>query len=248
MTECLRVGESKAANQALAELRLLHLADSAFPIGALAHSFGVETLVDSGRLIVADLPDFLLGYLEEAGLLESVFFRAAFSLTQHAAREFDVSRWLDYNDRLSAMKPGREARTGSAVLGENLLNAVLALEDFPVLRGAIESARLSRGGRRTLIHHSLAFGLCAGALRLDSDRAVIAYLHQTLASLVSACQRLMPLGQSAAARILWDLKPALIRAAARSFESTVDDVCCFTPLLDWGAMEHPAVTTRLFIS
>jgi urease accessory protein len=232
----------------ITELRLLHLADSAFPIGSLAHSLGLETLVDSGRLTVPTLPDFLAGYLEETGTLEAVFFRAPFSLAQNDDASFSTALWLESNDRLSALKSGRESRTGSAVLGENLLNALLAIEDLPAVRRALESARERRDGRRTLIHHSMAFGLAAGALGLDLDRAVFAYLHQSIMNLVSACQRLTPLGQTAATRIVWNLKPAIVDAAARSAAHTVDDVACFTPILDWGAMEHPALTTRLFTS
>jgi urease accessory protein len=94
----------------------------------------------------------------------------------------------------------------------------------------------------------LAFGLAGGVLGFAEDRAVLAYLHQSIAGLVSACQRLLPLGQSAATKILWNLKLAILVAANRSMTCAVDDVCCFTPLLDWGAMEHPALQTRLFIS
>jgi urease accessory protein len=94
----------------------------------------------------------------------------------------------------------------------------------------------------------VAFGLVGGVLGFAEDRAVLAYLHQSVASLVSACQRLLPLGQSAATRILWNLKPAILETANRSATCAVDDVCCFMPLLDWGAMEHPALRTRLFIS
>lgn len=239
---------NEALNAALAELRLLHLADSAFPIGSLAHSFGLETLVDSGRLTVADLRSFFSTWLDESGVLESTFCREAQALAQSTPKDFRVDRWLACNDRLGALKPGRESRTGSAVLGENLLNAVLAVEDLPIVRLALGSARDHREGRRTLIHHSMAFGLVAGALHLNLDRAALAYLHQSVTSLVSACQRLMPLGQTHATRILWDLKPAIIEAAKRSAECTAEEVCCFAPLLDWGAMEHPALTTRLFIS
>ena len=85
-------------------------------------------------------------------------------------------------------------------------------------------------------------------MAFDEDRAVRAFLHQSVASLVSACQRLLPLGQSEATRILWNLKPAIVEVAARSAAYTIDDACCFIPLPDWGAMEHPALTTRLFIS
>ena len=40
----------------------------------------------------------------------------------------------------------------------------------------------------------------------------------------------------------------MINTAKHSLASRFDDVCCFNPLIDWGAMEHPALGTRLFIS
>jgi urease accessory protein len=85
-------------------------------------------------------------------------------------------------------------------------------------------------------------------LGIDEESAVQAYLHQMVASLVSACQRLMPLGQTGATRILWNLKPAMLEVVWESASCSLDNVNCFTPILDWGAMEHPALTTRLFIS
>lgn len=226
----------------LAHLRLLHLADSALPIGALAHSFGLESLASAGLLTPAGVPDFLRGYIEEAGVMEAVFCRAAWRLA--AEHEFSTQHWLEINERLNARKPSRESRAGSASLGRNFLSAVIGLGDFPSLIQALAASRHSH----TTLHHSPAFGLVGGALGLDEERAVLAYLHQSLAGLISACQRLLPMGQSEATRILWNLKPAMIEAAARSRAGSIDNVCCFTPLLDWGAMEHPALTTRLFIS
>ncbi|MFY9803455.1 MAG: urease accessory UreF family protein [Candidatus Acidiferrales bacterium] len=242
----------------LSELRLLHLADSALPIGGLAHSFGLESLTARDVLRVADLPAFLRGFLEEAGLVEAVFCRAAYALAGPNTLAFSLERWIELNDSLSARKPARESCAGSAALGENFLRAVLALGDFPVLReaGLVVAKRTfgepvrpaSDENRPVIVHHSTAFGLASGVLRIDEDRAVRAFLHQLLASLVSACQRLLPLGQSAATRILWDLKPAMIHTAGCSAACSLDDACSFTPVLDWGAMEHPALTTRLFIS
>jgi urease accessory protein UreF len=40
----------------------------------------------------------------------------------------------------------------------------------------------------------------------------------------------------------------MIETAERGLSTHLDDVCCFNPLLDWGAMEHPVLGTRLFIS
>jgi urease accessory protein len=242
----------------LAELRLLHLADSALPIGALAHSCGLETLTSAGVLQVADLPSFLKAYLEEVGLTEATFCRAAYGLVGADSFRFPAARWIELNDWLSARKAARESCAGSAALGLNFLQAVSALGDFPILREACAAAgktgqaahgrQVSDETRPVMIHHSTAFGLASGVLGINEDRAVWAFLHQLTASLVSACQRLLPLGQSAATRILWDLKPKLLATARHSAARPVDDAYCFTPLLDWGAMEHPALSTRLFIS
>lgn len=225
----------------LAEVRLLHLADSALPIGALAHSFGLESLVSNSVLQVADLPRFLDGYLEEAGLVEAVFCREAYGLADLSAPKFSTHRWIELNESLSARKPARESCAGSAALGRNFLQGVVALGDFPVLRAALEI-------RPAMIHHSAAFGLVSSVIGIEEERAVLAFLHQWIASLVSACQRLLPLGQTEATRILWNLKPAMIQTARRSAACSIDDTFCFTPLLDCGAMEHPALSTRLFIS
>jgi len=228
----------------LAELRLLHLADSALPIGSLAHSFGLESLVAAEILAARNLPDFFSGYLQEAGVLEAVAIRRAFQLAGWADQEFSTAGWIELNDSLSALKTARESRSASAALGRNFLQAAMALGDFPALREARDASLTSR----SLIHHGAAFGLVSAVLGFDENRATLAYLHQMAASLVSACQRLLPIGQIEATRILWNLKSAIVEASAFSATRSLDNVSCFMPLLDWGAMEHPALRTRLFIS
>jgi urease accessory protein len=134
-----------SANEALAraddraDLRLLHLADSALPIGALAHSFGLESLTSCEMLTTRNLPDFLLTYLEEAGTMEVVFCRAAFRLPAAASENDFTVRWLQLNNRLSARKPARESRTGSASLGGNFLQVVMNLADLPLAHAAFAS-------------------------------------------------------------------------------------------------------------
>ena len=201
-------------------------------------------MVSAGLLMVGDLPVFLDGYLQEAGLLEAVACRAAFQLVGADHGEFSAVRWIEINDCLSALKLARESRAASAALGRNFLQAILALGEFPVLQEAREESLKSM----SLIHHSAAFGLVSATFGLNETRAVLAFLHQMAASLVSACQRLLPLGQNEATRILWNLKPAIVEASDQSADCTLDEVSSFMPLLDWGAMEHPALPTRLFIS
>jgi urease accessory protein len=227
----------------LAELRLLHLADSAFPIGGLAHSFGLESL--AARLLgVQELPEFLKGFLEEAGFLEAVFCRAGFRLGLGSEFDAFARDWLGLNERLSAMKPARESRAGSGSLGRNFLAAIGGLGETALVREGLRVSKDAQG----LVHNCLAFGLGCGVLGFEEDRVVLAFLHSCAASLVSACQRLLPLGQNAATRILWELKPTIVETMRRSAGCSVEDAFCFMPLLDWGAMEHPALATRLFIS
>lgn len=233
----------------LAELRLLQLADSALPIGALAHSFGLESLVASELLRVGDLPDFLRAYIDETGFVEAAFCREAFALASANLNGITpdfAARWFSLNLRLSVLKPARESREASASLGRNFLRAIAALDPSALLRRALEvPAPRAQGGAA---HHCTAFGLAGGVLGLPEHGALAAFLHQSAAGLVSACQRLLPLGQTEAARLLWDLKPAILETVARASRSGIEDVHSFTPLLEWGAMEHPALPTRLFIS
>lgn len=220
-------------------LKLLQLADSAFPIGALAHSFGLETLTASGLVTATEVPSFLRAYLEEAGTMQAGFCRAGFRV----ASDFSAERWVEINGQLSALKPARESRAGEAALGHRLLVSVMGLGDFPLLRSALDAAKHAASH----VHHGPAFGLVSAVLAFDEEDVVLAYMHQMLANLVSAFQRLLPIGQSQAMRLLWEMKPAMV-AAAKCSRTGEDYPGCFMPLLDWAAMEHAALSTRLFIS
>ncbi len=233
-------------NDSLVFLRLLQLADSALPIGSAAHSWGLETLVAQGFLDVAQLEPFLAHYFQEIGHAESICCRLGYRLALDATNDRFVACWLNLNAQVSALKAARESRHASAMLGRRLLTLLYGMEALPLLQDALQASKARKGD----IHYSVAFGLCGGILSIDENATVLAYLQQTLLGLVSACQRLLPLGQQQASRIVWRLKPTLIAIARQSEGSTlnIDDVALFTPLIDLGSMRHPTLLTRLFIS
>jgi urease accessory protein len=202
-------------------LDLLQLADSALPIGAGAHSFGLETLAEEGCLCADTAESFFRDYLAEAGVLDASFVRRAWR---------GENAWR-LSDEFCARRLARESREASVKIGRRFSQLVNALVDGIAIPDDLV--------------YPVAFGLAGAHLEIPEDDIVLAYLRQSLAGLISVCQRLLPIGQIAASRMLWNLKPSIC-AAARASENR--EVGCFTPLPELASMRHGLLETRLFIS
>ncbi len=201
-------------------LELLQIADSALPVGGAAHSFGLETLVDEGLLEPGRLAEFLRGYIAESGQLDAVFVRRAWR-GEHSST---------LTAELSARRPARESREASLKMGRRFA------ELFEALTGR---------GLPSPVHYPVAFGAAGGILGIPEAWIAQAYLQQAVTGLVSACQRLMPLGQVAASRLIWNSRPAVLDAVSNSERL---ECRCFNPLPELGSMSHASLETRLFIS
>jgi urease accessory protein len=172
----------------------------------------------------------LRDYLAETGSVDAAFCHAAHRLA--GADDELAARWLALTQQFSARKPAHESRTASLTLGRRMMRLFLALENAH-----------DPGAEA---HYSMAFGYAGGILEISALFTAAAYLQQTIAGLVSACQRLLPLGQQQAARLLWELKPAILEIARCA--ALPDDTHSFTPLVDMASMRHVELRTRLFVS
>jgi urease accessory protein len=221
---------------------LLHLADGLFPAGGFAHSFGLETYAQDGRVRDgAGLEAFVIAHLEgSAGPADAVAVAAAV----RAAVADERAAWADLDARLEAMKTVPEFRAASRQMGRQTARvaAALAADEFvTAIANAIDDG-LTPG------HHAAVFGAAAGRWGVDAVAAAAAYLHSTAALLVGAGLRLVSVGQLEGQKVLAAVRPRVVRLAAAAAVTPIDEMWSFTPALELAGLRHAALEMRLFRS
>jgi urease accessory protein len=223
-------------------LHILQLTDSAFPTGAFAHSFGLETYVARGIVrTAASLEEFITNTLLHA--IAPSDGVACVAVSRAGADWQDLVRRLDR--RLSAMKVVTESRQASRTLGTRFLRTATALFSLPRATSYLAAidATTAYG------HVSLAYGLACHDLDLPELPALAAWFRHYCASMVSVGVRLIPLGQTAGQELLARLGAPICDAVALALERGVDDMASFAPGQELaGIMHRDALTTRLYIS
>jgi urease accessory protein len=223
-------------------LSLLHFADSAFPAGGYAHSFGLERYCQAG--LVRDrtgLERFLLAQLEgSAGPCDATAAAGALRALQRA--DLDGCRDLDLT--LEAMKVVSEFREGSRQMGRQTLRVAAALTGDGRLSAYLDDVNAGRAPG----HHALAFGMTAGSLDWEAEATATAYLYSTTALLIGAALRLLPMGQTEGQQVLWGLHPVIARVAREAAQRAPGDLWSFAPGIDIQGMLHERLESRLFRS
>jgi len=209
-------------------LRLLQLADSAFPSGAYAFSDGLETLTVRGEVrTAADLHAFLCGQLAHGwGQQDAPACALAWQALPNELSELDAL--------LSDLKLVRGPREASLRVGANLRRAALSLwpEELSTLPPTC--------------HHATTFGAVAAALGASQTDTVGAYVSSWLLGRVAAATKLMKLGGLDAQRAARLAEETAQRCIQDALRASADDLGGFSPLLDIAASEQACLDSRLF--
>ena len=233
--------------------RLLVLADSAFPTGAFAHSWGLEWAVRHGWVTgaedlypwVRDALHFGVAPLEGRAVVRMVLLAAARherALTTHLAQHT-----IRLSDEVASFLPSREARTAGAQLGRSLLSASGAA--FPALRGAagydelVQAAR----GRGERVQFPVAWGFAGGLLGIEAVALVQGYLLNTVRQWAQVAMRTIPIGQSAALGLVGRLLDDTVRLAGEVVASRAP-LASVTPGWDLAVAGHGELDARYFRS
>jgi len=218
-------------------LSLLHLCDSLFPLGAFAHSDGLEAATSARQVADADgLRNWMSACLDETCR------RADGPAFVHAWHAATSGRWSDVravNIEITALRPSSASRQAARAMGARLLKTWRHIH--PDSAPAIGEA----GGETLAL--PVAFAVVCAAAGVPLPAALAGYFYTRLAATASAGMRLIAIGQYEAHALVATFLarvPAIVDAVIERSEPPSS----FTPALDIAVMGQQFVHSRLFRS
>jgi urease accessory protein len=221
--------------------RLMAWLSPSYPVGAFSHSSGLEWAVEQGWVV--DRPG-LIAWIEDAlahgaGWNDAVLFTHA----HRAAAMGDDDRLAEIADLASALATSRERQVETLAQGTAFLT--ISRSSWPVPGLERLATRIGE-----TVAYPVAVAACAAGHGIPLAPSLTAFLHALAANLVSAAQRLVPLGQTDGQRSIAALMPAVEAAGARALALPDGDSFrhCggLAAVADIASMQHETQYTRLF--
>ncbi|MFN3664211.1 urease accessory protein UreF [Yoonia sp.] len=205
-------------------LTLAQWLSPAYPVGAFAYSHGLERSVGRGDIRDADaLARWLSDVLTQgAGRSDAILLCAAYAADDVApVAELAAVLAPSVERRMETMQQGAAFAATSRAIWHI---------DLPDMA------------------YSVAVGRAARLMDLPVQPTVQLWLQAFVSNLVQAAQRLMPLGQTEAQRILAGLAPHCIRVGSDATRASLDDIGSATFAVDTASMQHKHSYSRIFRS
>lgn len=224
----------EATPEAAALWRLMLWCSPAFPVGAFAHSHGLEWSVEAGD--VRDLASLRL-WVEDllahgAGRTDAILLAHA----HRAAAAGDRVALAQLAALACALVPSEERQTEAQAQGAAFARALSAA--WPGIGAVLEGDGP--------LPYAVVVGAACGAAGVPLGAALIGYLQAFAGMVVSAAVRLVPLGQSDGLRALAAIEGRVLALADAAAEAPLEAIGGAAFRADIASMLHESQYTRLF--
>ena len=223
-------------------LQLLHVSDSALPIGGFSHSSGLETYVQEGSVNDKNsAKEFTVQQLSQ-----NIFYTdaALLSLAYDAASNNDLKTIIELDDICTAVKLPLEIRLASNKLGIRLLK-IFENEDGFILANKYSKSILKKDA---FGHYCISLGLLSQAMNINKQQALTGFYYGVANGFVTNSVKLIPLGQQDGQEILMSLFPLINELVQKSLQPDKEMIgyCCAG--FDLRCMQHEQLYSRLYMS
>lgn len=223
------------AHPDLALLGLLQLVSPALPIGGFAWSQGLESALELGWVCDEhSLGDWVEGVLEDGpGHTElPVMVRL-----MEAWRQGDEMALAHWDRWLAACRETRELAEEERQLGASLKRLIDSLQLWP------KQPSLPPGAGYTT-----AFSAVAVIRGIETRQALLGFAWNWLENQLAVACKAMPLGHTAAQRLVERMRPELIRCIDKALVLEDDQLGPALPGLALASAQHETQYSRLFRS
>lgn len=219
---------------------LLQTADSAFPVGGFAHSFGLEGMVQAELIKTSkDLNHFI-----HKTWLPSVT-HIDFPVIRLCADAVDNTKELILLDQLAwASRATVEIRKAQQQMGAQRLQLVARLTKNPLLEKMNDKVVAGEW----MANWPCVWGIEAAAMKISLHTVMQAYAYQGLSGILAAALKLISIGPTESQELLMRGLKEVPHAIRASTDIAKEDIGWFTPALDIASAKHETAYSRIFIS
>ncbi|MGO4693401.1 urease accessory protein UreF [Paenibacillus sp. 2TAB26] len=223
-------------------LAMQQLLDSALPIGGFSHSFGLETMVQDGRMNrSAQLYDYASAMLLQSwASSDAMVIKAIY-------RDAPKGNWEKVwaiERIVHLQRVASETRSGVEKMGRRLLQLAAAIHpqlDWSPLLEAMKAGNC-------FASHPLSHGYACWVLGISEEKAIQGYLYTCIVTCVNSALRLMSMGQTEGQSLVARLIP--LTADALEIVRAMDPEQAYSnmPMAEMAMMRHERLYSRLFMS
>jgi urease accessory protein len=220
-------------------MQLMAWLSPAFPVGAFSYSHGIEQAVEAGLVTDrATTAAWIGGILQfGAGWVDAGLFLAA----HRAVLAADATELREVAALGAAWRGTSETALESSAQGNAFVMTLRAGWGLPQAIDWFERLAMAPV-------YPIAVAIAAASCGIAEEIALAAYLQAFAANLISAAQRLVPLGQTDGQRVLAMLTAEIGDIVLAARKTSFDDLGAAALMVDWTSAQHETQYTRLFRS